>query len=66
MSLVWVAWFLFVLISFALLEAFAIKTRRATLSASVWRLSKAWPPFPFVMGVVVGGLAIHFWWPICF
>lgn len=61
MSLVWVGWFLLVLISFAAIETFAIKTKRATLSASVWKLSKAFPPLPWVIGNVTGGLAVHFW-----
>lgn len=65
MSLVWVGWFLFVLVSFAAIEAYAIRHNGATLSYSVWRLSKAWPPFPFVLGMVVGGLGIHFFWNWC-
>jgi hypothetical protein len=59
----WTIW-LFVLlpVSFGVAEAYALHTSRPTLSEYVWRLSKAWPLFPFVAGVLTGGLAVHFWW----
>jgi len=46
-------------------EAWAIHTERTTLSRMVWRASLAWPPLPFVVGLVCGGLAVHFWWHWC-
>lgn len=58
----WVLAVLFLL----LYEAIALTVGRPTLSRMVWNATKAWPPLPFVAGVVVGGLAVHFWWPLCF
>jgi hypothetical protein len=67
MKTVWAAWLIgAVIISFAVLEGYAIAKGRLTLSECVWLATKAWPPLPFVVGVIVGGLAAHFWWPICF
>lgn len=62
MITVWTLWGLFFIVSFALLEGFALKTNRTTLSRYVWIASKAWPPLPFIVGFVVGFLACHFWW----
>lgn len=65
----WTIWLFGLLpITFGLGEAYALYTGKPTLSQYVWRLSKAWPLFPFVAGVVTGGLAVHFWWggAICF
>lgn len=40
-----------------------------TLSYFVYRVTKAWPPAIFLMGLGVGGfwvgLAVHFWWHWC-
>ena len=46
-------------------EAFALWTGRRLLSHMVVYASRRWPPLPFVVGLVVGGLAVHFWWPFC-
>ena len=62
MEWVWVAWLLVVAASFAVFEGLAIAHKRPTLSRTVWEVSKAWPPLPWVAGVVVGFLAAHFWW----
>lgn len=59
---VWAAWFLAFVILFAVLEARALIKGHKTLSRSVWMLTKAWPPLPFFIGLVVGFLACHFWW----
>lgn len=64
----WLTWAIASLISFAILESYALVTRRLpTLSRTVWRLTKAYPIFAFALGTVVGGLAIHFfgWIPAC-
>lgn len=65
MDWVWVTWILGIVVSFALLEGYALTHDRTTLSRFVWRLSKAWPPLPFVAGLLAGGLAVHFWWNWC-
>lgn len=48
------------LIAFALFEAFAIATGRPTLSRTVWRAEARWPLFSFLVGGMIGGLAVHF------
>ncbi len=60
--MIWLAWTSAVAVSFAALETHAIVTKRPTLSRSVWTLSKAFPPFPAIFGLIVGFLACHFWW----
>ena len=68
MSIVWTAWLLVIGISFACFEGYALKHDKMTLSRWTWTVSKAWPPFPWLVGVVVGFLACHFWWGgiVCF
>ena len=60
--LIWAIWSSVVLLSFAALEGWALATNRTTLSRSVWTISKAWPPFPLVVGAVIGFVCAHFWW----
>ena len=36
-----------------------------TLSAMMRDAFKAWPFFGVLMGFVVGGLLVHFFWPYC-
>ena len=68
MTVFWTAWLLMIAVSFALAEGYALRTDRKTLSRYVWDLSKAFPPFPWIVGVAVGFLACHFWWggSVCF
>lgn len=64
----WGVWFLLAMVSFAIYEAYAIFTRKVpTLSRTVWRISARYPMFRFLMGGVVGGLAVHSfgWIPAC-
>jgi hypothetical protein len=65
---IWVFWVLTIAVTFAILEGWAIKTGRTTLSRTVWTISADWPPLPFVAGLVAGFLACHFWWGgvVCF
>jgi hypothetical protein len=65
MSWVWLAWLLVIGASFAVLEGYALKHNKTTLSRFIWNASKAWPPLPWVIGNVTGGLAVHFWWNWC-
>lgn len=46
-------------------EFFALTTGRRTLSRQMWLWSEAWPLMPWLMGVVMGGLAVHFYWHWC-
>jgi hypothetical protein len=69
MDLVWSVW-LFVAIpaSFCAFEGYALAKNKTTLSAFVWKISKAFPPFGWIAGVLTGFLACHFWWggAVCF
>jgi hypothetical protein len=63
MNWVWLAWLLLIAGSFAVLERYALLKNKVTLSRFIWNTSKAWPPLPWLVGVVVGFLADHFFWP---
>ena len=43
-------------------EAWALATNHETLSRAMYAMTEAWGVLPFLLGVVVGGLAVHFWW----
>ena len=68
--IVWTAMLLLPLVgwvsAFAYFEGLALRSGGLTLSMYIWKVSEAWPLFPFVlglmMGLVVGGLSVHFWW----
>jgi hypothetical protein len=64
----WTLWLLAIVVSFAIFEGCALKTGHITLSRWVWTVSKAFPLFPWIAGVLTGVLAGHFWWGgvICF
>jgi hypothetical protein len=62
---VWAGWLAVLVVSFGIFEGYALATGRKTLSRFTWNLTKAWPPLPFVCGLVAGGLAVHFWWHWC-
>jgi hypothetical protein len=64
----WAVWLALIAATFAAREAYALKTNKPTLSRFVWTISKAWPPFPWLVGVLTGFLAAHFWWGgiVCF
>lgn len=59
---VWVAWLLFLIGSFAVLEGMAIHDNTTTLSRFVWTVTFYFPAFPFIAGFLAGFLACHFWW----
>jgi len=60
----WSLWVVLgVLLPFSLLEGRALKNGEPTLSQTVWHVSKGWPPFGWLTGVVVGFLGAHFFWP---
>lgn len=43
-------------------EVFALAKNKMTFSRYVWNASKAWPPLPLIVGLVLGFLLAHFWW----
>lgn len=65
MNIVWTAWLLAIIVSFAVFEGYALKKDRTTLSRFTYNVAKAWPLLPFVLGLVAGGLAVHFFWHWC-
>jgi hypothetical protein len=61
----WIIWLLLIIASFTVLETYSWRRSKVTLSRFVWLASKTWPPLPFVLGAICGGLCVHFWWPWC-
>jgi hypothetical protein len=61
-ALIWTGWILVIVITFGAIEGLALAWGDTTLSRYVWEISLAWPLLPFCYGLVVGGLAVHFWW----
>lgn len=61
----WLVWAGLSAVVFALLERRALQGHGITLSMTVWRISKAFLPVIFLMGMMAGGLAVHFWWHWC-
>lgn len=57
-AIIFVAWF-------AVFEFYAFKhpNRINTLSTAVATLGARWPLSIFLFGLLIGGLAVHFWWP---
>ena len=68
MSAFWSFFFVALFVIWAAAEIYALKTGRETLSRYVWNLTAVFPLLPFIVGLVVGGLAVHFFWGgvICF
>ncbi len=62
MTVFWAVWLFFIVASFAAAEGYALIKGKTTLSRWVWNLSKAWPPFGWLAGLITGVLACHFWW----
>jgi len=60
--MIWFIWIVAVILTFAAGETWCIKTGRKTLSRTVWTLSKEFPWFGPLFGLVIGGLAVHFFW----
>ena len=60
--IVWGYWFGAFIAVFLVLELLA-RFKIApwpTLSRTVWRATKQYPIFPFIVGMCIGGLAVHF------
>ena len=58
----WGVYIVAVVLLFAFLESYALATGRTTLSRATWDLTKAWPPLPWLVGLVMGFVSAHFWW----
>jgi hypothetical protein len=62
---IWLAWLLVIGASFAVIEGIAIARGTTTLSRFTVTCTAAFPPLIWIIGVVCGGLAVHFWWHWC-
>lgn len=60
---IWLAYLAQVAGTFGVLEARALNRKHDTLSAFVWRVTRGWPPFGWTIGIAVGFLGAHFFWP---
>jgi hypothetical protein len=61
---VWVAWLAAIVVSFIVLETIALRDENGlTLSQFTVNVTYAWLPAIFLMGMVVGILVAHFFWP---
>lgn len=58
----WAAWLLLIVVSFSVMEGYSLYDNTATLSRFVWTVTYYFPLLPWIVGVLVGGLAVHFWW----
>jgi len=45
--------------------AFSRPHRQNTLSRAIWSLGQKWPLSIFIMGMFVGALVVHLFWPWC-
>lgn len=61
----WVVWLLCVIASFGALEWYAVHTGQPTLSRFIAAVNSRFPLTSTIYGAVVGGLAVHFFWPWC-
>jgi len=63
MRWIWTIFILLIVVGFAVLEGYALSHPDGlSLSQYLWDASVAWPPLPFVLGNLTGGLAVHLWW----
>ena len=46
-------------------EWYALKRHKMTLSRAVWTLNNAWPMTSTLIGFILGGLLVHFFWHWC-
>ena len=59
---IWAAFLIGWIVMFAVIEGVALAWGDTTLSRFVWEVSQQWPLVPVLYGMVLGGLAVHFWW----
>lgn len=66
MRIAWTAMILVNIVVFAVLETYALSRGNPddglTLSRYVYDITQAWPLAIFLLGLLSGGLAVHFWW----
>jgi hypothetical protein len=62
MTVYWIFFLATILLMFTVGEVYALAYNKQTLSRFIWDVSKIWPPLPWVMGLVTGFVAAHFFW----
>ena len=66
MALLWLFWLLVLVAGgFVVLETYALRHNRLTLSRFTYNITRAFPLAIFLLGLLAGGLAVHFWWHWC-
>ena len=67
MDLPWIVGVVAAVLYFALFEARAFRhpERQNTLSRWIYDMGARWPLSIFLMGMLCGGLAVHFFWHWC-
>jgi len=60
--LIWTAFLFLVVTAFAVIETWALMTGGTTLSRYTFEITRAWPLATWLIGVLQGGLAVHFFW----
>ena len=67
MNTPWVVGVFLAIIFFAYFECYAFKhpDRQNTLSRWIYNIGSQWPLSIWLMGMLVGGLAVHFFWHWC-
>ena len=63
----WIVMAVAFVLLFAIFETYAFRhpDRQNTLSRSIYNLGKAWPISIFLLGLLTGALAAHFFWHWC-
>ena len=67
MNTPWIIGILLAIAFFAYFEwrAFRYPERQNTLSRFIWTIGRTWPLSIFLMGMLCGALATHFFWHWC-
>jgi hypothetical protein len=67
MNTYWWIWTVIAIIAFIIGEKYAFDhgNRQNTLSRWIYDIGKTWPLSIFLMGMMIGGLAVHFFWHWC-
>ncbi len=67
MTWMWIVWYTVSIGLFALFEEFALKhpDRQWTLSRTMAWVGAKWPLSIFLLGMLFGGLGVHFYWHFC-
>jgi hypothetical protein len=64
-TILWLLWITLPVVAFIVLETIAIKRGKPTLSFEVYSLGKNFPLAIALLGLLLGGLLVHFFWHWC-